>query len=103
MADRIDYSSIITNVVQPDVQDEVVNKSMDQLNALFTKNTQYKSGTVITDTLAVSRTSAGGAFTRNDADPASMTATFQQPYWTKVRYHEAVNIRREDMDERLQL
>lgn len=30
-----------------------------------------------------------------------MTATFQQPYWTKVRYHEAVNIRREDVDESL--
>ena len=61
MADRIDYESIITNIVQPAVQDEVVNSAMDQLNALFTRNTQYKSGTRITDTQAVARTSAGGA------------------------------------------
>ena len=101
MADRIDIESYITDVVQPQVQDEVVNKSMDQLNALFTRNTDYKSGVNITDTQTLTRTAAGGAYTRNDADPASLTETYSQPYWKKVYYHEAVNIRREDVDESL--
>ena len=99
MADRIDIESYITNVVQSQVQDEVVNKGMDELYSLFTKNTDYKSGTRITDSQTISRTANGGAFTRNDADPVSLTETYSQPYWTKLYYHEAVDIRKEDVDE----
>ena len=96
---KMDYQSIIAEIVQPKVVDNVVVAKMDKLNGLFTKNTDYKSGSRISDENAISETAAGGAFTRADANPESMTQTFASPYWNKVYYHEAAKVRREDLDE----
>jgi hypothetical protein len=95
----MDYTDIIEEIVQPKVIDNVVVAKMDKLNSLFTKNTDIKSGALITDPNCIGETSAGGAFTRADANPSSMTQTFASPYWNKVYYHEAAKVRREDIDE----
>jgi hypothetical protein len=96
---RMDYTDIIAEIVQPSVVDNVVVAKMEKLNQLFTQNNTIKSGSRITDDNIVAETSAGGAYTRADANPASMTQTFAIPYWNKLYYHEAGKIRREDLDE----
>ncbi len=96
---RLDYQDLIEEVVQPRVIDNVVVPKMDPLYELFTRNTDIRSGKRITDPNAIGETSAGGAFTRADANPDSMTQTFVEPYWNKVYYHESAKVRREDIDE----
>lgn len=99
---RMDYTDIIAEIVQPTVIDNVVVPGMEKLYALGTKNTIIKSGSTITDPNCMSKTAAGGAYTRADANPASMVKTFANPYWNKLYYHEAAKIRREDIDEALE-
>ncbi len=97
---RVDYSNLITEIVQPQLVDSVVNKKMDKLFSLFTQNNNVAGGSRITDPNVIAKTAAGGAFTRADADPVSLTQTFINPYWNKLYYHEAFNVRREDIDEK---
>ena len=96
---RMDYTDIIAEIVQPEVIENVVVAKMDKLFSLFTRNDNIKSGSRITDPNCIAETSAGGAFTRADANPASMTQTFVSPYWNKIYYHESAKVRREDIDE----
>lgn len=96
---RIDYQGIIQEIIQPGIVDNIVTPKMDKLNALFTRNTMIKSGSTIQDVNALTETSAGGAFTRADANPPSMTWTNATPYWNKVYYHEKAKVRREDIAE----
>ncbi len=96
---KMDYQDIITNISQPLVQENVVVAKMDKLNGMFTKNTNIVSGARITDPNCISETAGGGAFTRSDANPTSMTQTFINPYWNKLYYHESAKVRREDLDE----
>jgi hypothetical protein len=96
---RVDYTQIIEEIVQPKIVQNVVLKNMDKLYDLFTKNTDVRSGSRITQTNNTAKTSAGGQFTRADANPASLTQTWEQPYWNKDYFHEAVKIRREDISE----
>jgi hypothetical protein len=98
----MDYTDIIAEIVQPAVVDNVVVSKMDKLNTLFTQNTNIKSGASITEENIIAETSAGGAFTRADANPSSMTQTFAEPSWTKKYYHESAKVRREDLDEALE-
>jgi hypothetical protein len=96
---RLDYQPIIENEVMPDIVDNIVTKEVNKLYSWFTKNTNIKGGDRITDQNAIALTGAGGAFTRADANPPSLTKTFAKPHWLKKYYHEAVEIRREDLDE----
>jgi len=96
---KMDYQDIITNISQPLVQENVVVAAMDKLNGMFTKNTNVLSGARITDPNCITETAAGGAFTRADANPTSMTQAFINPYWNKLYYHESAKVRREDIDE----
>jgi hypothetical protein len=95
----MDYTDILAEIVQPKVVDNVVVPKMKKLYELFTKNTDVKSGSKITDPNCIGETAAGGAFTRADANPPSMTQTFVSPYWNKVYYHESAKVRREDIAE----
>lgn len=99
---RLDFTDIIQEIVQPTVIDNVVVPKMDKLYGWFNRNTNIKSGARISDPNCIGETAAGGAFTRADANPESMTQTFVTPYWNKVYYHEAAKVRREDIDEALE-
>ena len=99
---RIDYQPIIAEIVQPNVVENVVVAAMDKLNGIGTQNTDFKSGSRISDENSIAETAAGGAFTRADANPESMTETFASPYWNKVYYHESAKVRREDIQEALE-
>jgi hypothetical protein len=98
----MDYTDIIAEIVQPRVIDNVVVAKMDKLNTLFSANTDIRSGANITEEDIIAETSAGGAYTRADQNPSSMTQTFVQPAWAKKRYHESAKVRREDLDEALE-
>lgn len=95
----LDYTDLLENRLQPIIVDNVVLPKMEQLYTLFSRNDNVKQGSLITDPNSIAETTAGGAFTRNDADPASMTVTWATPYWTKVYYQEAAKIRKEDVQE----
>jgi hypothetical protein len=96
---RVDYQGLLTNQLQSELTDVIVRPSLDKLYSLFTKNTDIREGSLITDPNCIGETLNGGAFTRSDVDPASMTVTWGKPYWTKVYYHESAKIRKEDIDE----
>jgi hypothetical protein len=98
----MDYQDIIAEIVQPEVINNVVVPSMEKLYSLGTMNNNIKSGSTITDPNCIAKTAAGGAFTRSDANPESMTKDFVNPYWNKVYYHEGALVRREDLDEALE-
>jgi hypothetical protein len=99
MADTVDYQDLLTNVLQPIVVDNTVLPSMAQLYGMFTQNTNVREGQYITDPNCISETAAGGAFTRSDGDPESMTVTWGTPQWRKVYYQEAAKVRKEDIKE----
>jgi hypothetical protein len=96
---KMDFQDLLTNVLQPKLINNIVLPKVSQLEQIFTKNTDYRQGSMITDPNAIAETTAGGAFTRADADPPSMTQTFVLPGWTKVYYHESALIRNEDIKE----
>jgi hypothetical protein len=96
---KMDFQDLLTNVLQPKLVNNIVLPSLAQLEQIFTKNNDYRQGTMITDPNAIAETTSGGAFTRADSDPASMTQTFVKPGWTKVYYQEAALIRNEDIKE----
>jgi hypothetical protein len=96
---KMDFTDLLTNVLQPKLVNNIILPSMAQLEQIFTKNTDYRQGNMITDPNAVAEVTAGGAFTRADADPPSMTQTFVLPGWTKVYYHESALVRTEDIKE----
>ena len=95
----MDYQDLLTNQLQPEIIDNVVLPEMSKLYALFGENTDYREGSYITDPNCIAETAAGGAFTRADADPESMTVTWETPTWAKVYYHEAAKVRGEDIKE----
>jgi len=96
---RVDFQGLLTNQLQSELTDVIVRPSLDKLYSLFAKNMDIKEGSLITDPNCVGETLNGGAFTRSDVNPASMTVTWAKPYWTKVYYHESAKIRKEDIDE----
>lgn len=96
---KMDFQDLLTNVLQPKLVNNVVLPSLKEVEQIFTKNTDVRQGSMITDPNAVSETTAGGAFTRADADPSSMVQTFVKPGWNKAYYHEAGLIRNEDIKE----
>lgn len=96
---KMDFQDLLTNVLQPKLVNNIVLPKMSQLEQIFTKNTDYRQGSMITDPNAIAETTSGGAFTRADADPDSMSQTFVKPGWTKVYYQEAGLIRNEDIKE----
>jgi hypothetical protein len=97
----LNYEDILTNVYQGEVVDNIVLPKMEELYALFTKNDNIREGNNIKDANAISETANGGAFTRSDADPASLQQTWESPEWVKTYYHEAADIRGEDISEML--
>jgi hypothetical protein len=97
----LNLEDILTNVYQGEVIDNIVLPKMEEIYALFGQNTNYKEGSNIKDANAVTETANGGAFTRSDADPSSLTRTWANPEWVKTYYHEAADIRAEDIDEML--
>ena len=96
---RQDYQDILTNVSQPKMVENVVNAKMDKMWALFGKNTNVLPGSAISEFDRTVLTSAGGAFTRSDANPVSLTQTIVNPTWNKLYYAESAKVRREDIDE----
>ena len=96
---KMDFQDLLTNVLQPKLVNNIVLPKMEQLEQIFTKNTDYRQGDKITDPNAIAETTSGGAFTRADPDPASMTQTFVLPGWTKIYYQEASLVRNEDIKE----
>lgn len=95
------YEDILTNVYQGEVIDNIVLPKIEELTQLFTVNTNVKEGNNIKDANAISETANGGSYSRSDADPDSLTKTWANPYWTKSYYHEAADIRGEDLSEML--
>ena len=96
---KMDFQDLLTNVLQPKLVSNIVLPKVEQLEQIFTKNTDFRQGHMIPDPNAIAETTSGGAFTRADSDPASMTQTFVLPGWTKVYYQEAALIRNEDIKE----
>ena len=99
MTDVVDFQDLLTNQLQPEIIDNVVLPEMQELYTMFAENTNYTEGNEISDPNCIAETAAGGAFTRSDSDPESMTVTWEKPAWTKVYYHEAAKIRGEDVAE----
>lgn len=99
MTDVVDYQDLLTNQLQPEIIDNVILPDMQELYTMFAENTNYTEGNEISDPNCIAETAAGGAFTRSDSDPESMTVTWEKPAWTKVYYHEAAKIRGEDIAE----
>lgn len=97
--DIVDYSDLLTNQIQPEMVSNIVQPAMSDIYGKFTRNTMVREGQYITDANAISETSQGGAFTRSDGDPGSMSVTWATPSWRKVYYHEAAKIRKEDEKE----
>jgi len=97
----LNLEDILTNVYQGEVVDNIVLPKLEELYALFGQNNNVREGKNIKDANAISETANGGAFTRSDADPASLQQTWESPEWVKTYYHEAVDIRGEDIDEML--
>lgn len=96
---RIDFTGLITEELQSELTDVVVRPSIEKLYSMFTKNTDVQEGMLITDPNCVGETLNGGSFTRNDANPPSMTVTWAKPYWAKIYYHESAKVRVEDVKE----
>lgn len=97
----LNYEDILVNKYQGEVIDNIVLPKMEELYSMFSKNTNVREGSNIKDANAISETANGGAFTRSDADPDGLTRTWANPEWVKTYYHEAADIRGEDMKEML--
>lgn len=97
--DPMSYDDLLENVIQRDLVDNVVVPKVEKLFQYFTKNTNVEKGNLISDRNALTETTAGGAFSRGEAFPASLAKTWATATWTKVYYQESATVRGETISE----
>jgi len=88
----LNYDNYITSVKKPELVNTVFKRSIGDLIGIFGQNEQVYEGNVISETFVASVSTSAGAYVDGDPDPVSFTQVLVNPYWTKVQYHESVEV-----------
>jgi hypothetical protein len=91
-----DYNEFIQRALQSTVIDTTYDARIENIVKLAPKASPIE-GDRITEKFKAAKSSNAAAYTKADADPASDTNTLIKPYWSKVFYHDAVEVHNIDI------
>lgn len=91
-----DYNEFIQRALQPRIIHTVQESTIGNFMTLFPKDSPIV-GDRITEQFRVAKTTNAAAYTKTDANPSPGSQTLVKPYWTKVQYHDSVEVSKIDI------